>query len=218
MASHVNRAPTHQSQLSVCVCVCKGVICVVSRVCVCLGVCFCVSPCCAFTSGSGQCVLIGLVTDWCIIHHLMESDRWLPSWVRACVSTCSFEQVMKRSRCGCVFSGRCSYDCVSLCTFVYFMCVQDTGKMRHRWSTCVCPAVENRISQSKQSKRSPEEEENVLLICMSLSAVTKHTITELMYKYVSTSMFCCFILYTTMWDFICKTFSSTSPATTFKQL
>lgn len=67
----------------VCVCVCRGVIC--GYLCGFLYVC--VWPCCAFTSSSGQCVLIGLVTDWCIIHHLMESDRWLLLWVHAWIST-----------------------------------------------------------------------------------------------------------------------------------
>ncbi len=75
MASHVNTAPTHQSQLGVCVCVCVlgvllVVICVVSYMHP--GVFFHVSPCCALTSSLGQCVLIGLMTDWCIIHHSME--------------------------------------------------------------------------------------------------------------------------------------------------
>ncbi len=87
MASHVNTAPTHQSQLSksVCVCVCVEVIfvviCAVSLVR--LRVCFHVSPCCALTSDSGQCVLIGLMTAWCIIHHWMESDESMHAYRHA---------------------------------------------------------------------------------------------------------------------------------------
>ena len=37
-------------------------------------------------SSSRQCVLIGLVTDWCIIHQLMKNYRWLLLWVHECVS------------------------------------------------------------------------------------------------------------------------------------
>lgn len=90
------RSINHDSQ---CVCVCT--VCGVLSVCVlqgylyllvwfslCVWESFCVSLCCAFISSSGQRVLIGLLTDGCIIHCLMESDRWLPLRVHACVSTC----------------------------------------------------------------------------------------------------------------------------------
>lgn len=156
MASHVNGAPKNQSQLRVCectqyvlslsrLCMYMGVTCVF--LCVCLGVCFCVFQCYVVHLpglGSGQCVLIGLVTDWCIIHHLMESDRWLLLWVHACVSMCL------RWR-GCVFVlAVLTFLCVPLCA----LCSLSVRKADTRKKyVCECPIVKKQSTKLKAIKR-----------------------------------------------------------------
>lgn len=95
MASHVYRASKHQSWLTVCVYsmwgfvyVCDAGLFVLVWFSLCVWESFCVSLCCAFISSSGKRVLIGLLNDGCIIHCLMESDRWMPLRAHVCVSTC----------------------------------------------------------------------------------------------------------------------------------
>lgn len=67
------------------------------RTCLCAGVLFAViyvPSCVCFAvfsvlhrSCSRLCALIGSVTDWCIIHHLMENDRRVPLWADVCASS-----------------------------------------------------------------------------------------------------------------------------------